>query len=135
MVCAPIQRGFLPSKIVPPLQTRARFEVCWAQLTIALSLFLISQPLPSPLGNSHVRIPNFSGPANMKTPIRLYFDMSYFDTNKETLDLVDASPVGLLAILSQRAKGSNNAQIIAYGSRALTSTESAIHRLRKKRWQ
>ena len=49
--------------------------------------------------------------------------MSYFDTNKETLVLVDASPVGLSAILSQRAKGSNNAQIIAYGSRALTSTE------------
>ncbi len=49
--------------------------------------------------------------------------MSYFDTNKETLVLVDASPVGLSAILSQRAKESNNAQIIAYGSRALTSTE------------
>ncbi len=58
--------------------------------------------------------------------------MSYFDTNKETLVLVDASPVGLSAILSQRAKGSNNAQIIAYGSRALTSTEKRYSQTEKE---
>ena len=34
--------------------------------------------------------------------------MSYFDTNKETFVTVDASPVGVSAILSQATKNSDN---------------------------
>ncbi len=47
--------------------------------------------------------------------------MSYFDPSKETVILVDASPVGLSAILAQRTNRSTNTQIISYGSRALTN--------------
>ena len=51
--------------------------------------------------------------------------MSYFDKNKETFVVVDASPVGISAILSQKPQNSdtNSQQIIAYASRALTYTE------------
>ena len=49
--------------------------------------------------------------------------MSYFDITKETTILVDASPVGMSAILSQRKHGSSNSQIIAYASRSLSQTE------------
>jgi hypothetical protein len=44
--------------------------------------------------------------------------MSYFDKNKETFVVVDARPVGVSAILSQKPKNSdtNNQQIIAYTS-------------------
>ena len=59
--------------------------------------------------------------------------MSYFDTNNETIILVDASPVGLSAILSQRAIGSTKpGKIITYGSRALTSTEKRYSQTEKE---
>jgi len=44
--------------------------------------------------------------------------MVYFDPRKETMLIVDASPVGLAAILTQEGR------IIAYASRALTDVES-----------
>jgi len=50
--------------------------------------------------------------------------MSYFDITKETQVLVDASPVGLSAILAQRKPGTSESKIIAYASRALTDTET-----------
>ena len=40
--------------------------------------------------------------------------VSYFDVNKESIVLVDASPVGLSAILAQRAPKSEETKIIAY---------------------
>lgn len=43
--------------------------------------------------------------------------MSYYDQNKSTEVVVDASPVGLGAILSQEGK------IVAYASRSLTQVE------------
>ena len=43
--------------------------------------------------------------------------MSYFDPNEQTEVIVDASPVGLGAILTQKGK------VICYASRALTPTE------------
>ena len=49
--------------------------------------------------------------------------VSYFDINKETLVIVDASPVGLSAILAQKEPGKECLNIIAYASRALSSVE------------
>ena len=58
--------------------------------------------------------------------------MSYFEPRKETVILVDASPVGLSAILAQRTNGSTNTQIISYGSRALTPTEKRYSQTEKE---
>ena len=49
--------------------------------------------------------------------------MAYFDTKKETILTVDASPVGISAILSQKVKGQKDPQVVAYASRALTAVE------------
>ena len=49
--------------------------------------------------------------------------MHYFDTTKETTLTVDASPVGISAILSQKDDRSNDSHTIAYVSRALTQVE------------
>ena len=50
--------------------------------------------------------------------------MGYFDTKNESELIVDASPVGLSAILTQKPPGENvPSKIIAYASRALTQTE------------
>ncbi|CAB3983099.1 Retrovirus-related Pol poly, partial [Paramuricea clavata] len=58
--------------------------------------------------------------------------ISYFDPGKEIVILVDASPVGLCAILAQRAKGSTKTHTISYGSRALTSTEKRYSQTEKE---
>ena len=58
--------------------------------------------------------------------------MSYFDITKETQILVDASPVGLSAILAQRNPKTNKSQIVAYASRALTDTESRYSQTEKE---
>ena len=50
--------------------------------------------------------------------------MGYFDTKNDSELIVDASPVGLSAILTQKPPGENApSKIIAYASRALTQTE------------
>ena len=49
--------------------------------------------------------------------------MAYFDVTKETLVIVDASPVGISAILSQRIKETDHYRVVAYASRALTAVE------------
>ena len=48
--------------------------------------------------------------------------LAYFDMLKSTEILVDASPVGLGAILTQK-DGNGDSHVIAYGSRSLTKTE------------
>ena len=58
--------------------------------------------------------------------------MSYFDITKETQVLVDASPVGLSAILAQRKPGTSESKIIAYASRALTDTETRYSQTEKE---
>ncbi|CAB3999011.1 Retrovirus-related Pol poly [Paramuricea clavata] len=58
--------------------------------------------------------------------------MSYFDPGKETVILVDWRPVGLCAILAQRAKCSTKTHTISYGSRALTSTEKRYSQTEKE---
>ena len=52
--------------------------------------------------------------------------ISYCDPNKETMLIVDASPVGLAALLIQEGK------IIAYSSRALTDVESRYSETEKE---
>ena len=65
--------------------------------------------------------------ALLKSPV-----MSYFDINKETMIHIDASPVGLSAILSQRSKGSTESHIIAYASKSLTATEKRYSQTEKE---
>ena len=52
--------------------------------------------------------------------------MSYFDTTKETYILVDASPVGLSAILTQKDPQQDAYNTIAHASRALSPVEKTI---------
>ncbi|XP_063400348.1 uncharacterized protein K02A2.6-like [Mytilus trossulus] len=52
--------------------------------------------------------------------------MSYFDPNKETMLIVDASPVGLAGLLIQ------NGKIIAYASRSLTDVETRYSQTEKE---
>ena len=49
--------------------------------------------------------------------------ISHFNTSKETSGLVDASPVGLSAILTQTHPKTNANNTIAYASRALSPVE------------
>lgn len=57
--------------------------------------------------------------------------LAYFDVNKETHIHVDAGPYGLGAILSQQTTN-NNVEIIAYGSRSLTSTEQRYSQIERE---
>ena len=58
--------------------------------------------------------------------------MSHFDTSKETSILVDASPVGLSAILTQKDPQQNAHNIIAYASRALSPVEKRYSQTEKE---
>ena len=55
--------------------------------------------------------------------------MSYCDPNKETMLIVDASQVGLAALLIQEGK------INAYSSRALTMLKVVIRKRKKRHYQ
>ena len=46
--------------------------------------------------------------------------MAYFDANKETELITDASPLGLSAILIQNTPGKEDRCVVAYARRALT---------------
>ena len=50
--------------------------------------------------------------------------MAYFTKSKDTYVTVDASPVGISAILSQKSKGHEDEKIIAYASCALTEVKT-----------
>ena len=50
--------------------------------------------------------------------------MQYFDITKETHVVVDASPVGLSAILTQKSFLNHSEHVIAYASRALSEVET-----------
>ena len=58
--------------------------------------------------------------------------VSYFDVNKESIVLVDASPVGLSAVLAQRVPHSQETKIIAYASRSLTEVETRYSQTEKE---
>ena len=63
----------------------------------------------------------------MKDPV-----VGYFDINKETLIIGDASTVGLSAILAQKEPEENCPSIIAYASRALSSVEKKYSQTEKE---
>ncbi len=57
--------------------------------------------------------------------------LAYFDTNRETEIIVDASPVGLGAILAQ-ADDSGHCRVVSYGSRSLTEVEQRYSQLERE---
>ena len=57
----------------------------------------------------------------------------YFDVNKRSELLVDASPVGLGAILVQYDKHGKS-YVVAYGSRSLTQTEQRYAQIEREAW-
>ena len=58
--------------------------------------------------------------------------MAYFDITKETLVTVDASPVGISAILGQRVKGTNDYRVVAYASHALKAVERRYSQMERE---
>ena len=58
--------------------------------------------------------------------------MAYFDTQKDTYITVDASPVGISAILSQKTTGQDNDKVISCVSRALTQVERRYSQTEKE---
>jgi hypothetical protein len=56
---------------------------------------------------------------------------SYFDTNLETQITVDASPVGLGAVLTQKTR-EGQTKVISYASRSLTSVEQRYSQLERE---
>ena len=58
--------------------------------------------------------------------------MNYYDPNMRTEVSVDASPVGLGAILAQRQDGSADPRIAAYASRALTPVERRYSQIERE---
>ena len=59
--------------------------------------------------------------------------MAYFDTKKETILTVEASPVGISAILSQ-SKRSKDQQVVTYASRALTAVKKRYSQTERVPW-
>ena len=58
--------------------------------------------------------------------------MHYFDTTEETILTVDASPVGISAILSQKVDHSDDSNVIAYAGRALSPVERRYSQTEKE---
>ena len=57
---------------------------------------------------------------------------TYFDSKKKTEVFTDASPVGVAAVLTQKDPDSDKRKIIAYASRALSSTEQNYSQLERE---
>lgn len=57
---------------------------------------------------------------------------AYFDPEKDTVISVDASPVGLAAILSQVDPETEESHVITYASRSLTATEERYNQTERK---
>ena len=58
--------------------------------------------------------------------------MAYFNTRSTTEVIVDASPVGLAAILTQKKTIDENPKIIAFASRSLTDVERRYSQTEKE---
>ena len=58
--------------------------------------------------------------------------MSYFDTTKDTFITVDASLVGISAILTQKGIDPDTSKVVAYASRAFTSVEQRYSQTEKE---
>ena len=60
-------------------------------------------------------------------------EIAYYDNNWTTIITVDASPVGLGAILSQEdPRDPTNRRVVQYASRTLTEVESRYHQIEKE---
>ena len=61
-------------------------------------------------------------------------DMSYFDTSKDKImfTIVDASPFGISAILTQKGASADTSQVVAYASCAPTSVEQNYSQTEKE---
>ena len=57
--------------------------------------------------------------------------MGYFDTKNDTMLTVDASPVGVSAILAQSARDQSDYKVIAYASRSLSNVEQRYSQTEK----
>ena len=57
---------------------------------------------------------------------------AYFDSTEKTEVFTDASPVGVAAVLTQKDPDSDKRKIIAYASRALSSTEQNYSQLERE---
>ena len=68
----------------------------------------------------------------LKTALSQAPAMGYFDINRDTFITVDASPVGISAILSQSTPGSDDYTVIAYASRALSDVEKRYSQTEKE---
>lgn len=60
---------------------------------------------------------------NLKESISEDMKLTFFDPSKETVVIVDASPVGLGAILTQKG-GKNGAEIVMFASKTLSAPET-----------
>ena len=58
--------------------------------------------------------------------------LAYFDPGRHTEIVVDASPVGLGAILTQKAGQDGPAQVVAYASKALSPTQQRYSQLERE---
>ena len=58
--------------------------------------------------------------------------MAYFDKDKETSVVVDASLVELSAILSQNTLGHEDHKVTSYASRAFTILKNVIPKIEKE---
>lgn len=68
----------------------------------------------------------------LKTSLSASPDMSYFNTQEKTELIVNASPVGLGAILAQRTNEDSPPRIVAYAPRALSVTIRNTHKQSEK---
>ena len=58
--------------------------------------------------------------------------MAYFGVNKQSFVTVDASPVGISGILSQKSHDSEDYRVVAYASRALSAVEKRYSQTEKE---
>ena len=58
--------------------------------------------------------------------------MGYFDVKRDTFVTVDASPVGISAILTHSKSASDEYAVIAYASRALSGVEKRYSQTEKE---
>ena len=58
--------------------------------------------------------------------------MAYFDVNKQFFITLDASPVGISGILSQKSHDSEDYRVVAYASRALSAVEKHYSQTEKE---
>lgn len=94
--------------------------------------------LTNPLRKLFIKTNNFTWDSEMqdnfdkiKQELANITKMVYFDVNKRTHLHVDASPIGLGAVLSQ-VNDQNNIEVVAYASRSLTSVEQRYSQIERE---